>query len=76
MKKHFKKIWLLSEILDFQERKRLERAEVVQNRKSFILQEELAKRCKLSSRRYKMMGDEKAKKLRAEAYSADLRRWL
>jgi len=48
----------------------------VEKRKELIVQEELKKRCELSTKRYKSMGLEKARKLRASAYSRDLRRWL
>lgn len=46
------------------------------SKRDFISKVELLKRHELSSVRYKMMGSEKAKKLRAEALSYDLRRWV
>lgn len=47
-----------------------------ESKRELILKEELIKRCQLSSNRYKLMGNEKARKLRSEALSYDLRRWV
>ena len=60
---------------------KLERMRIVERERRIaegedIAIEELKKRCVLSTKKYLLAGSDKAKKIRAEALSRDLRRWL